>query len=544
MAKSQTRRVVVQPATYESMQRGIDQIVRAIRPTLGPLPRVVALERAVGSNKPPELLDDGGVIARRIIQLADRGDDVGAMYIRHLLWKLHEEVGDGTATAAMLFQSVFDQGVRYVTAGGNAMRLRHYIERGMRLILDELAGQAVHLEGKRRLAQIAESICYDPPLAKMLGEVFDIIGEYGQLEIRSGRSREIEREYVEGMYWKSGVLSRQMITDHTKLRTDMNDVAILISDLDIQEPRSLIPVVDQVVRDGTRALLVIAKQLSDAAMAVLLTVSRDREKFQAIAVKVPGSKLDDQAGAMEDLAILTGGRALVSAAGNTLARFRLQDLGRARRVWADRTYFGIVGGKGDTRALRKHIADLRAAYKGVDDPEARKKLRERIGKLMGGAATLWVGGTTELEIEARKALAQRTADALRGGILDGVLPGGGVALLACRPALQAEMEQATNPDARAACRILIKTLEAPIRAILTNAGYDASEVMAEIKQSDPGWGFDVRSGQIVDMAEAGVYDVASVQTAAVRSGIAGAALALTVDVMVHHQKPKESMDTA
>jgi chaperonin GroEL len=544
MAKSQTRRVVVQPATYESMQRGIDQIVRTIRPTLGPLPRVVALERTAGSNKPPELLDDGGAIARRIIQLADRGDDMGAMFVRHLLWKLHEEVGDGTATAAILLQSVFDQGVRYITAGGNAMRLRDHLERGMRLILDELTGEAMHLEGKHRLAQIAESICYDPPLAKMLGEVFDIIGEYGQLEIRSGRGREIEREYVEGMYWKSGVLSRQMITDRTKLRTEMDNVAILISDLDIQEPRPLISVVDKVVRDGTRALLVIAKQLSDGAMAVLLTASREREKFQAIAAKVPGSKADDQAAAMEDLAVLTGGRAFISAAGNTLDRFGLQDLGRARRVWADRTYFGIVGGKSAPRKLRKHIADLRAAYKRVDDPEARKKLRERIGKLMGGAATLWVGGTTEIEIEARKALAQRTADALRGGIMDGVLPGGGVSLLACRPALQAEMEQATDSDAQAAYRILIKALEAPIRAILTNAGYDASEVMADIKQADRGWGFDVRSGQIVDMARAGVYDVASVQTAAVRSGIAGAALALTVDVMVHHKEPKESMNTA
>jgi chaperonin GroEL len=183
------------------------------------------------------------------------------------------------------------------------------------------------------------------------------------------------------------------------------------------------------------------------------------------------------------------------------------------------------------------------AYKGMDDPEARTKLRQRIGKLMGGAATLWVGGTTGIEIEARKALAQRTADALRGGILDGVLPGGGVSLLACRPALQAELEQATDSDTQAAYRILIKALEAPIRTILTNAGYDASEVMAEIKRVDPGWGFDVRSGQVVDMAETGVYDVASVQTAAVRSGIGGAALALTVDVMIHHKKPKESLDT-
>ncbi|MCP4638822.1 MAG: hypothetical protein GY851_00240, partial [bacterium] len=187
-------------------------MVNAVRPTLGPLPRIVAMEHIHGSDKMPEMLDDAGVIMRRIIQLPDRDADMGAMFIRHLLWRLREEVGDGTATAAVLFQSIYDQGVRYIVSGGNAMRLRQHLENGMRTIMDELAGMATHLKGKKELAQIAESICYDPPLSKMLGEIFDIVGEYGRLEIRSGRSREIEREYVEGMYWKSGVVSRQMVS--------------------------------------------------------------------------------------------------------------------------------------------------------------------------------------------------------------------------------------------------------------------------------------------------------------------------------------------
>lgn len=194
--------------------------------------------------------------------------------------------------------------------------------------------------------------------------------------------------------------------------------------------------------------------------------------------------------------------------------------------------------------MRKHIADLRTALRQSDDPDVRKKLRERIGKLMGGSATLWVGGATELEINTRQELAQRTSDALRGAITDGVLPGGGVSLLACRPALQRMLDQSTDPDEHAACRILIKALEEPIRTILTNAGYDASEVMAEIKRVDAGHGFDVRSGQIVDMAKAGIFDAAGVQKAAVHSAIASAALALTVDVLVHRKTPKESLTTA
>ncbi|MBM4464480.1 MAG: hypothetical protein FJ014_02740, partial [Chloroflexi bacterium] len=434
-AKRQTQRVVFQPTAYRGLQQGINQIADTLRPTLGPLPRTVAIERSP-RDKAPELLDDGGVIARRIIELADRDEDVGAMLLRHVLWRLHEKVGDGTATAAVLFQSVYNQGVHYIVSGGNGMALRHYLEKGMGVVLNELTGMAVYLEGQEKFAQMAETICHDPSLAKMLGEIFDIIGEYGQLEIRSGRSRELEREYVEGMYWKGGILSRQMITDHTSLRTEMENAAILISDLDIEDPRQLIPVIEAAMQAEIHSLLIVAGRLSDNAIALLLMASRDPAKFQAIAVQTPGMTAGDQAASLEDLAVLSGGRPLAKTAGYTLSGVKVQHLGRARRAWADRTYFGIVGGKGDPRALRKHIVSLRAAFGRADDPEVRRKLQERIGKLMGGSAVLWVGGATELEINARKELAQRASDALRGAITDGVVPGGGVSLLACRAALQ------------------------------------------------------------------------------------------------------------
>jgi len=544
MAKSQTQRVVFQPATYQGFQRGIHQIVAAVRPTLGPLPRIVALESTVSSSTMPEVLDNGGVIARRIIQIADRDADMGAMFLRHLLWHMHEKVGDGTATAAVMFQSIYDQGVRYIVAGGNAMQLRRFMETGMRVILDELSGMATRLEGKQKLAQVAESICYDPPLAKMLGEIFDIIGEYGRLETRSGRGRELEREYVEGMYWSGGVLSRQMIADHAKMRTDMENAAILISDLEIEDPRQLTPVLETTIKAGFQSLMMIVGKLSDSATAFLLSVSKDADKFRGIAVKAPQVTAADRAAALQDLAVLTGGRVLAKAAGFTPGSVKPQDLGQARRAWADRSHFGIVGGKGDPRALREHIATLRAAFEQTDEPGDRRNLRERIGKLMGGSATLWVGGATEMEIEARKELAKRTADALRGAIADGVLPGGGVSLLACRPALLHKLEQSTDPDERAAYRILIRALEAPIRTILTNAGHDASEVMAEIKGARPGHGFDVRSGQVVDVAQAGIFDSAGVQRQVIHSAVGGAALALTVDVLVHHKQPPQAMDTA
>lgn len=540
MTKQRTQRVVFQPAAYRGIQQGINQIVESVRPTLGPCPRIVAIER-VERDKMPELLDSGGVIARRILELPDRDADMGAMLIRHVLWRVHEQVGDGTATTAVLFQSVYRQGVRYVIAGGNAMRLRRYLEEGLQVILNELTGMTIPVEGKEQLARVAESICHDPPLSKMLGEIFDIIGEYGQLQILSGRGRELEREYVEGMYWKGGVLSREMITDYTELKTEMVNATILISDLEIEDPRCLVPVLDMVRRADIHSLLLIASKLADSGTALLLSVSRDTDKFQVIAAKTPGVSSADQVAAMEDLAVLTGGRPLVKPAGDTLGGAKLEDLGRARRAWADRNYLGIVGGKGDPRALRTHIARLRAALGRATDADTHRRLQKRIGRLMGGSATLWVGGATELEIEARKELAKRTADALRGAVREGVVPGGGVSLLACQPALQQRLDQSTDSDERAAYRILIKAMEEPIRTILANAGHDASQVMAEIKSAGPGHGFDVRSEQVVDMAQAGIWDAAVVQKAAVHGAIASAALALTIDVLVHHKEPEQVM---
>jgi chaperonin GroEL len=519
------------------MQRGINQIIEAIRPTLGPRPRIVAIDRTL-DQRMPELLDNGGIIARRIIQLADRDEDVGAMLIRDVLWRLHEQVGDGTATAAVLFGSVYNQGIRYLASGGNATRLQRHLEKGMRLILTEMSRMTVHLQGKERLAQVAESICYDPPLAHMLGEIFDIIGQYGRLEIRAGRGRELEREYVEGMYWERGLVSREMIIDHQQVQTKFEEAAILISDLEIEEPQQLFPVLELALKTNIRALLIVAGKLSDTAIGFLLT-NRKPDKFQAVAVKTPGYGAQEQAWALEDLAILTGGRAFVKAAGDTFSQIKQEDFGHGRRVWADHRNFGVIGGKGNPRGLRQHIAALRAAHEQTEDAVLHDKLLKRIGKLLGGSATLWVGGTTELEIEARQEVGKRTAAALRGAIREGVVPGGGVALLACRPALERQLEQSQETDARAAYHILIKALEAPLRTIVANAGCDASEVMAQIKLAGAGHGFDVTTGQVVDMAEAGIYDPTGVQKAAAYVAIASAGLALTVDVLVHRKEQGE-----
>jgi chaperonin GroEL len=383
-------RVVFNPIAYRGFQRGVNLIAEAVRPTLGPLPGKVAVARAALSL-PPEMLDNGALIARRIQELPRRNEDMGAMFLRHILWRLQDDVGDGTATAAVLFQSLYNQSLRYIVAGGNPIALRRAFEAAIPLIRRELDAMTFQVQGAAQLAQLAESICHDHELATILGEIYDIIGEYGQLDIRDGRRYEIEREYVEGTYWNSGVLSPDMITDHRTLRVDLQDAAILISDLAMKEPHELVPVLEAVRCAGIRALMITVDEMSPSVRGLLLA-NRRPGTFDLAAVRTPDSRRTEGRMVMEDIAALTGGRPLIHDAGETLNDFSLERLGYARLIWADKTKFGIIGGKGDPKSLQAHVNNLKAAFARARDADERKRLRERIGRLLGGSAVLWGGG--------------------------------------------------------------------------------------------------------------------------------------------------------
>ncbi|UCC64122.1 MAG: hypothetical protein JSV36_03425, partial [Anaerolineae bacterium] len=479
MSRRPYEAVVFQPKTYRALQKGINLVVDAVRPTLGPMPRVVAVEYTMRRHIAPELLDSGAQIAQRIVQLPDRDVDVGAMLIRDALMRVQAEVGDGTATTAVLVKALVDGGVRYIASGGNAMMLRRHLDAGAALILSELSKQVSYPRGKARLAELAQAICYDPPLAEMLGEIFDIIGEYGRLDIRTSRGRTLEREYVEGMYWRNGVVSREMLADKIKLRTEIDNVAVLVSDLKLTDADTVVPLIALAKAGEYGGLLVVAYEFSPGVLGLLLTNSND--EFRIVAVKSPGDTPDVRGAALLDMVKLTGGHAYLTFAGHeTLAGLTGSDLGRARSAWATTFDFGIIGGKGNARSLRAHISELRSAYKAATEVEARQALQERIGKLMGGAARLRVGGITEAAIQARRQLAERAAEAMRSAMVEGVLPGGGVALLACRPALQERLLASADADERAAYHILLGAVEAPLRCLAANAGHDPSVVMARI----------------------------------------------------------------
>jgi len=527
------------------MLRGIEQITDVVRPTLGPVPRIVLYDKTIGATgKIPELLDDGGTIARRIIQIRGRNADVGAMLLRNVLWTVREEVGDGTATAAVVFEATYQGGVRYLASGGNAMRLRTHLERGLREILNELDGMTGRVVGKEELTRLATVITREPELGKLLGEIFDILGEYGRLEIRKSQGRFFDREYVEGMYWNGGLLSRTLITDIARQRTELQNAAVLMTDLEIEDPRDLIPAFGSCVKAGITDLAIICRKMSDVAIGMLV-MNRDKGKIKlnAIGIKTPGAAANVQRVALMDMAILTGGRPLLQASGDLLQRVKLSDLGRARRLWADRSNLGIIGGKGDPKALRRHIAHLRDVHVSASDADDRGELRERIGKLMGGSATLYVGGITKTEQDYAKEQATRASDAMRGAMREGVLPGGGAALLGCRSMLQTRMAESVEPEERAAYHILLQAVEAPTRTLLQNTGYEPGEILGQLANVDPGVGFDVIAGQVTNMAAAGILDITTVVKTAARAAISSAAMALTTDVMVHRATPPEALNT-
>lgn len=529
--------IVFQPSAHQHIQRGINTLVAAVRPTLGPTARTVAITRLSNDQKPPEILDSGGMIARRVIELSRRDEDMGAMLARALICRQHERVGDGTVTAAVLFQAVYNGGLRYLASGGNAMRLRFHLQAALSLVLGLLDEMTFLVEGKEKLAQVAETICHDPPMAKLLGEIFDIIGAYGQLDIRKGHRRELRREYIEGMFWNnSGLFSREMIMNRAELQTVYEEPAILIADFKINDPRHIMPVLEIAVETKIERLILVAGDLSPDALAGLLLANGKLKNFHVMAVKGPGLNLDDRMAAIEDLVILTGGTPMLKAAGHSLKDVTYQHFGWARRGWASPRNFGIVGGKGNPRKLRRHVGHLQSRFQHSDDSKQRERIIQRIGKLMGGSATLWVGGSSELEIDRRKELAQRTADAMRAAVKDGALPGGGISYLVCRRALESGQRESVDPDERAAYRILYQALAEPARAIFENAGYDPGEIMAKLMTKDDFCGFDAVSGQMTDMKK--IADSASMQKMALRNAVLTAGMALTLDVLVHHKTPE------
>jgi chaperonin GroEL len=529
--------VVFQPRVHHALQRGIHQMVSAIRPTLGPISGGVAIDHLDRAKALPEFLDDGGIIARRIIELPNRDEDMGAMLVRSMVVRQHEQVGDGTATTAVLLEAIFDAGLRYIAAGGNAMLLRRHLERAIPLLWDALDQMKVPLQGQVALTAMAHSLCHDEAMAQSLGEAFNQLGEYGRLEIREDYGRILRHEYVEGTYYYTGLLSPYLLPEGSAGTVAFENPAIFPCDFEVGDYHELLPVLQAANEAGVRALVIVARSLSEKAMS-LLVANNKLDKFKVMGVKLPGLNPEDRMTALEDLSVLTGAVPFIKVSGASLENVSAEHFGKARRVWADLRVFGLAGGCGDPHLLREHLRVLKVQHRNARDTAQGRPLLERIGNLMGQSVTVWVGGFSEPEINARKSLAERTVLAMRSAIQDGVVAGGGIALLQCRNVLERLQPNADDADERAAHRVLIDALAVPARTIFRNAGYDPSEVLAALDHEAPGTGFDVIHKRAVDPCEAGILDSALVLKTSVRNAISTAALALTIDSLVHLAKPE------
>ena len=532
--------VVSQPQTYLNIKKGVDRVANAVRPTLGPLPRLVALEALIRTD-PVEFLDDGATIARRIRRIEPRGQDVGAMMLRHAMWKMHEEIGDGATTMAVMYQLILSEGIRFITEYGcNAMLLRNGLERGLKAVLAALQQNTIPLKGRKSITNLANGIVQgDTELADMLGEIFDIVGPDGLIEVEEWNRRNLDREYIEGTYWKlTGYYSREFVSNPQDTREFFEDTAILITDLKFTETNQLLSALEKCVKAGVKKLVITAADCSDRVIGLLVR-NKKAKTIDVMAVRTPRLEDIDRADAMEDIAVLTGGKIFYRAVSNTLDDFKVEDLGYARRAWAAESMFGIYGGKGDPRRIRQHTARLREKLKGfkTGDEYNQKEVGSRLGRLVGSTAILHIGGILDSEIKVRKEVANRAVNSLRHALRGGVIPGGGAALRQAQSALDGL--PAENEDIALAYRILSRALEEPLRTIATNAGFNSDVILDRLESAPPGYGFDAVSGKIVDMKDNQILDPQMVIERALETAVSGAVMALTTDIIVHHRRPNE-----
>ena len=526
-------RLVFQPHARQALKSGIDTIAEAVLPTLGPTARHVALEHAMRTRS-PELLNDGGAIARRVLQLPERGADVGAMLLRETLWRQREAYGDGAATTAALYQAVFAEGCRFIAAGGNAILLRKHIESGMRAMLEDLQAQVRMIGEPAEIERLAASICGDSEIARRLADIFEVLGPHQPIEVREG-GREMQHEFFLGSHWDAKVPSA-LVFEGRGGRLELEHTAWVISDFEMEDLPALVKLVTDVYKAGCDSLVIVAKSFSEQIIAAQ-GANRRLEDFTLIYLE-PAGLPDEQEAALEDLALITGGRVLRQITGHQPDSIAAESWGRSELAWVDRNRFGILASRGDADAIEREIASLARRFAHSADERQAMVCRTRIGRLRGGSAVVWCGGSVESEIRYQQELIGRTITAIRAALLEGCLPGGGTALLACRHRLQARYEASGDIHARAACRILMAAAAAPCERLLVNAGHDApGAVIHDLQASGNGTGYDAQAGQFVEMWRDGAVDSAAALMAAVRHGIGGAALALTVDAIVHRVNP-------
>jgi chaperonin GroEL len=524
-------------AAERALLRGATQMTALMAPTFGPAAGIVAITRIVGGDV-PELLDSGATIARRTIRLADPFENLGAMLVRHMAIQLFERVGDVTVTAALIAQALLAGGIRYGAAGGDLVALRRGIERATEAALADLRRQARPIDGAEELTALVRGALHDDRLAEMVGEILDSVGADGPVLVEATSATTTGYEYVDGVRWDEGAVSAYCLDEATGTGRLLWP-RILCTDRPLASARQVLPAVEACLATDDRALLVIAPEVRDAALALLLLNRQKGVLRGVLAVRAPAVGTQ-RTRILEDIAVLTGGRCIHAEAGERLDAVTAADLGRARQAWATRGAFGILGGQGSKEAIRRRLAAARVELRqAADDRSVRKRIEERIGRLAGTGAVIRVGAPTEA---ARDELTLRVEAALKAGRLaleGGVVAGGGAALVAAgRAARSGEL----SGDERVGAGLLEQALQVPMRRLAARAGVDPGAVVWAAHERGPGWTFDAARGEWVRPWERRhrLLDPLPVLEAAVAAGVSAACSGLASGALVRTRGPERS----
>jgi chaperonin GroEL len=518
------KQLIFHERAHAKILAGMTILANAVRPTLGPKARTVVLEKSYG---PPSIINSGVVVAKEI-ELEDRFENMGAQMVREVATKTSDVAGDGTTTATLLAYGIVAEGMKYVAAGMNPMDLKRGIDLAVERLSAELKAFAKPCAARTEISQVASiSANNDRAIGEIIANAMEKVGKDGVITIEDGTGLASELEVVEGMQFDRGYLSPYFINTPEKQRVVLEDAYILICDRKIAAIHDLLPLLEKIAQ-AAKPLLVIAEEVEGEALATLV-VNALRAVIKTCAVKAPGFG-DRRKAMLEDIAVLTGGKVISEEAGLTLEKVALEDLGRAKRIEADKENTTLIGGAGDPEKINARVADIRQQIKDATSDYDKEKLQERAAKLAGGVAVIKVGAATETEMKERKARVEDAVHATHAAVEEGVLPGGGVALLRARA--RVEGLRGANPDQDAGIRIVMRALEEPLRQIVSNAGEEPSVVVNRIVEGRNGFGFNALTGEYGDMVKMGVLDPCKVTRTALQNAASIAGLVLTTDCMI------------
>ena len=524
------KQILFDEEARRALGRGVDALANAVKVTLGPKGRNVVLDKKYGA---PTITNDGVTIARDI-ELEDPFENMGAQLVKEVATKTNDIAGDGTTTATLLAQAMIQEGMRNVVAGANPMIVKKGIETAVKTLVEEIKSKAQKVETKAKIAQVAAISSGDAEVGDLIAEAMEKVGKDGVITVEESKSMDTNLSVVEGMQFDRGYISPYMVTDTEKMEAVMDDPYVLITDRKISSVADILPVLEQVVKQG-KQIVIIAEDLDGEALATIV-VNKLRGTFKALAVKAPGFG-DRRKAMLEDIAILTGGTVISEEIGRKLDSVTLEDLGRARQVRSTKEETTIVDGAGDKAQIAARVDQLKKQIADTTSDFDREKLQERLAKLSGGVAVVEIGAATEVEMKDKKYRVEDALNATRAAVEEGIVAGGGTTFIDILPAL--DKIQAEG-DVKVGVEIVKRAIEAPVRQIAENAGLEGSVVVDSVKKAGDGVGFNALENTSVDMIGAGIVDPAKVTRSALQNAASIAAMVLTTETLVTDKPEPEA----